>query len=207
MIFCLNEDMSRTFQFLVIHFIMDNFSLWCHVDFSHFQCSSFTSRLTGFFFFIYVFIFLVIYYSVFMTVSILIDFPAKRNIFCSLDLYRGQQMRQSMSRCFPSYCEFSGILSSNFSNFMSTCCYPTLEQRRAITALYLVILDKYILGLQTSLYIYYYFINLFKVCTGSCFHACFHPRSICCLDGPYLLLFACKRDPSQGRSAKQILLP
>ena len=125
MIFCLNEDMSRTFQFLVIHFIMDNFSLWCHVDFSHFQCSSFTSRLTGFFFFIYVFIFLVIYYSVFMTVSILIDFTAKRNIFCSLDLYRGQQILRSTHDVSLFLGDNLGVLRSNFLIFVSMRRCPT----------------------------------------------------------------------------------
>ena len=78
LMFSLNENLSQTFWFFYF-FIMLIFSSWCHVDFSNFQCLSFTSRLTWLCFFRYVFIFLVFYYSVQMNVSIRIIFSAKVN--------------------------------------------------------------------------------------------------------------------------------
>ena len=58
-----------------------------------------------------------------------------------------------------------------------------------------------------SLYICYYFINLFKVRPGSCNHACFYPPPTRRSDGLHLLLSACQRNPSQGRSVRRLLLP
>ena len=55
--------------------------------------------------------------------------------------------------CLSSRGEFLGVLSSNFAIFQSTLRSPTLEQRGAITALYLVVLDIDILVLYISLYI------------------------------------------------------
>ena len=67
-------------------------------------------------------------------------------------------MRQSTSWCISSRGEFFGVLSSNFSIFQSTRCSPTLEQRGAITALYLDTLDIEILVVvDKSLSIYLLF--------------------------------------------------
>ena len=76
----------RHFYFWVFIIMFDVY-LWCHVDFIHFQCSSFMSCLTWFYFLIYVFIFLVVYYYGQITVSIRIPLSAKVNNFvlpCSL---------------------------------------------------------------------------------------------------------------------------
>ena len=73
---------------------------------------------------------------------------------------------------------------------------------------YIQLLYVYIIQvLSISLYICYYLINLFKVCLGSCAHACFYPRSTRFLNSLHILLFACQNNPSWGRSARRLLLP
>ena len=49
--------------------------------------------------------------------------------------------------------------------------------------------------------------NLFKVCPGSCAHACFSLWLTRLYGGLHYLFFACQRDPSRGRPARWLLLP
>ena len=94
--------------------------------------------------------------------------------------------------CLYSHGEFLGVLRSDFSILWSTRRSPIREQRGAITALYLVTLYIEVLRVVYSLYDCYYFINLFKVCLGSCIRAYFYPWSTRCSDSLHILSFACQ---------------
>ena len=115
-------------------------------------------------------------------------------------------MRQITPWFLSSRGEFLGVLRSNFSIFISTYHSPTREQRGAITAQYLVTLNIEILGfLDKSIYMLLFQKPIQGLSGFMLMH--FFPQSMRHSNGLHLLSFACKRDPSQGRSGSWMLLP
>ena len=64
-----------------------------HIEFIHLDVYHFTSRLTRFCLFIYMYVFILVFYnSMDMPVSIIIIFLQRKIFFCFLDLYQGKQV-------------------------------------------------------------------------------------------------------------------